>query len=65
MPPAAIYVGRAEIGAVGSKRSNEGRDYLSLKVDDPSFTAPIFANLFDERMARPSPSQVVRPQADG
>ncbi|MBN8909876.1 MAG: DUF736 family protein, partial [Rhodospirillales bacterium] len=38
----------AEIGAAWSKRSNEGRDYLSLKLDDPSFTAPIFANLFDD-----------------
>ncbi|MBZ9886317.1 DUF736 family protein, partial [Mesorhizobium sp. CA10] len=25
---------------------NEGRDYLGLKLDDPSFTAPIYANLF-------------------
>ena len=24
----------------------EGRDYLSIKLDDPSFTAPIFASLF-------------------
>jgi uncharacterized protein (DUF736 family) len=23
-----------------------GRDYLSLKLDDPSFNAPIYANLF-------------------
>ena len=38
----------AEIGAAWSKRSNEGRDYLSLKLDDPSFNAPIFANLFDD-----------------
>ncbi|MCC8969787.1 DUF736 domain-containing protein [Bradyrhizobium brasilense] len=45
-PSHRIYVGRAEIGAGWSKRSNEGRDYLSLKLDDPSFTAPIFANLF-------------------
>ena len=29
-----------------AKRSNEGRDYLGLKLDDPSFTAPIYANLF-------------------
>ena len=28
--------------------SNEGRDYLSLKLDDPSFNVPIFANLFDD-----------------
>jgi len=38
----------ASIGAAWSKRFNEDRDYLSLKLDDPSFTAPIFANLFDE-----------------
>jgi uncharacterized protein (DUF736 family) len=47
-PSYRAYVGRAEIGAVWSKRSNEGRDYLSLKLDDPSFNAPIFANLFDD-----------------
>jgi uncharacterized protein (DUF736 family) len=44
-PSHRIYVGRAEIGAAWSKRSNEGRDYLSLKLDDPSFNAPIYANL--------------------
>jgi len=47
-PSHRVYAGRAEIGAAWSKRSNEGRDYLSLKLDDPSFTAPIFANLFDD-----------------
>ena len=47
-PSHRVYVGRAESGAAWSKRSNEGRDYLSLKLDDPSFTAPIFANLFDD-----------------
>ena len=46
-PSYRIYVGRAEIGAAWSKRS-EGRDYLSLKLDDPSFNAPIYANLFDD-----------------
>ncbi len=34
------------------KRSGEGRDYLSVKLDDPSFNAPIYANLFDEEVAR-------------
>ena len=43
-----IFVGRTEIGAAWSKRSNEGRDYLSVKLDDPSFNAPIYANLFDD-----------------
>ena len=47
-PSHRAYMGRVEIGTAWSKRSNEGRDYLSLKLDDPSFTAPIFANLFDD-----------------
>lgn len=47
-PSHRVMVGRAEIGAAWSKRSNEGRDYLGLKLDDPSFNAPIFANLFDD-----------------
>ncbi len=47
-PSHRVYVGRIEIGAAWSKRSGEGRDYLSLKLDDPSFNAPIYANLFDD-----------------
>jgi uncharacterized protein (DUF736 family) len=47
-PSYRVYVGRAEIGAGWSKRSEEGRNYLSLKLDDPSFNAPIYANLFDD-----------------
>ena len=47
-PSHRVFVGRAEIGAAWSKRSNEDRDYLSLKLDDPSFTQPIYANLFDD-----------------
>jgi uncharacterized protein (DUF736 family) len=47
-PSHRVYAARAEIGAAWSKRSEEGRDYLSLKLDDPSFTAPIYANLFDD-----------------
>jgi len=47
-PSHRVMVGRAEIGAAWTKQSNEGRDYLGLKLDDPSFTAPIYANLFDD-----------------
>src|SRR5262249_12897644 len=47
-PSHRVFVGRAEIGAAWSKRSNEGRDYLSVKLDDPSFNSPIYANLFDD-----------------
>ena len=50
-PSHRVFVGRAEIGAAWSKRSNEGRDYLSVKLDDPSFTAPIYANLFEDEDA--------------
>lgn len=51
VPSHRIYVHRAEIGAAWAKTSSEGRDYLSVKLDDPSFTAPIFANLFKDEDA--------------
>jgi len=47
-PTHRVFVGRAEIGAAWAKTSASQRDYLSVKLDDPSFTAPIFANLFDD-----------------
>ena len=47
-PSHRVFVGRAEIGAAWAKRSNEGRDYLGLKLDDPSFNSPIYANLFKD-----------------
>jgi uncharacterized protein (DUF736 family) len=55
-PSHRVFVGRAEIGAAWSKRSSEGRDYLSVKLDDPSFTAPIYANLFEDAEGGASPS---------
>ncbi|HQT65638.1 MAG TPA: DUF736 domain-containing protein, partial [Acidocella sp.] len=42
-PSHRVYVLRAEIGAGWSRRSAEGRDYISVKLDDPSFSAPIYA----------------------
>ena len=47
-PSHRVFVGRAEIGAAWAKRSAEGREYLSVKLDDPSFNSPIYANLFDD-----------------
>jgi len=47
-PSHRVFVGRAEIGAAWSQESREGRAYLSLKLDDPSFSGPIYANLFDD-----------------
>ena len=49
-PSHRIFVGRADIGAAWTKRSSEGRDYLGLKIDDPSFTGPIYANLFEDEV---------------
>lgn len=47
-PSHRVLVGRAEIGAAWAKTSGEGREYLGLKLDDPSFTMPIYANLFED-----------------
>ena len=47
-PSHRVFVGRAEIGAAWTKKSNEGREYLGLKLDDPGLKAPIYANLFDD-----------------
>jgi uncharacterized protein (DUF736 family) len=50
-PSHRILLGRIEIGAGWQKRSEEGREYLSVKLDDPSFNAPIYANLFADEGA--------------
>jgi len=63
-PSHRIFVGRAEIGAAWSKRSEEGRDYLSLKLDDPSFTAHHLRNLFDDEWRKATPA-VSRPRKEG
>ena len=44
-PSHRAFVGRAEIGAAWPKRSAEQRDYLSVKLDDPSFAGSIFCRL--------------------
>jgi len=47
-PSHRVFIRRIEAGAGWLKRSNEGREYISVKLDDPSFNAPIYANLFDD-----------------
>ena len=44
-PHFRIYAGNVELGAAWQKTSEQGRDYLSVKLDDPSFPAPIYATL--------------------
>ena len=47
-PDYRIFSGGTEFGAAWKKTSREtNRDYLSVKLDDPSFPAPIYANLVD------------------
>lgn len=48
-PTHRIYLSKSEIGAAWTKRSAENLDYLSIKLDDPSLTAPIYANLFENQ----------------
>ncbi|APR52125.1 DUF736 domain-containing protein [Sphingomonas koreensis] len=45
-PDHRIYAGAVEIGAAWAKSAREtGTEYLSLKIDDPSLPAPIYAQL--------------------
>lgn len=46
-PDFRIFYGQTEFGAAWKKTSRENRDYLSVKLDDPSFPAPIYASLVD------------------
>ncbi|HVI33704.1 DUF736 domain-containing protein [Phenylobacterium sp.] len=46
-PDFRIFAGAVEFGAAWKKTSRENRDYLSVKLDDPSFAVPIYATLVD------------------
>ena len=47
-PHFRIFSGAVELGAAWQKHSEQsGRDYLSVKLDDPSFPAPIYATLVE------------------
>jgi uncharacterized protein (DUF736 family) len=44
-PDYRIFSGQTEFGAGWQKTSGAGRQYLSVKLDDPTFPAPIYASL--------------------
>ena len=46
-PDLRVVVAGVEIGAAWRRTSKDDRVYHSVKLDDPSFTAPIYANLFE------------------
>ncbi|PKR48448.1 DUF736 domain-containing protein [Thalassospira marina] len=48
-PDFRVKAGNAEIGAAWHRTSKGGNDYISVKLDDPSFAAPIYANLVEQQ----------------
>lgn len=44
-PDFRVSTANMDIGAAWKKTSREGRDYISVKLDDPSFPAPVYATL--------------------
>lgn len=46
-PDYRIFAARIEVGAAWKKVSRDNRDYLSVKLDDPSFPSAIYASLVD------------------
>ena len=46
-PDFRIFSGKTEFGAAWMKTSRDDRAYLSVKLDDPSFPAPIYASLVE------------------
>jgi uncharacterized protein (DUF736 family) len=48
-PAFRVFAGKSEIGAAWRARSQGGnaREYLSLKLDDPSLATPLSAALFE------------------
>ena len=48
-PAFRLYAGNVELGAAWAKTAREsGRTYRQVRLDDPSFPAPIFANLVQD-----------------
>jgi uncharacterized protein (DUF736 family) len=47
-PDFRIFAGSTEIGAAWKKTANGSeREYLSVKLDDPSFAQPVYASLVE------------------
>ena len=46
-PDYRLFAGTIECGAAWKKTSRDDREYLSIKLDDPSFPAPIYASLIE------------------
>lgn len=47
-PDYRVVAGTMEIGAAWKRQSKANNDYLSVKIDDPSFPAPVNARLIND-----------------
>ncbi|WP_169546476.1 DUF736 domain-containing protein [Sneathiella aquimaris] len=47
MPDYRVTAGKSEIGAGWIRKSKGGSEYISIKIDDPVWPAPIYANLIE------------------
>jgi uncharacterized protein (DUF736 family) len=48
VPNFRVQIGKLEAGAAWIKHTTDWREYLSVKLDDPTLPGPIFASLFEE-----------------
>ncbi len=47
-PDYRVFLGTTEVGAAWKRTGREsGREYWSVKLDDPAFATPIYASLFE------------------
>lgn len=64
-PSHRVLVGSVEIGAAWARRPKEGAHHLAVKLDDPSFVAPIVANLVEDEDGRTAKLIWSRPERRG
>ena len=62
-PDFRIFAGNVEIGAAWKRMSQQDRPYISVKLDDPSLPAPIYASLYEDDEAGQFSMIWTRPQA--
>jgi uncharacterized protein (DUF736 family) len=46
-PDFRVVSGSIELGAAWKKARKDGGSYLSVRLDDPTFASPVFANLVE------------------
>ena len=46
-PQHLVMIGDVQVGAGWERSSRDGGKYISIKLDDPSFLTPVFANLVE------------------